>query len=107
MCRYDNKTNCAIQVVAKVPSDVLKALGERVREVRVERGLSQELVGERADLHRNEVGVIERGETNISFVNLLRICRALEVTPSELLKPFIASWLQHLPPKRPFRHREK
>ena len=91
----------------KIPGDVLKALGERVREVRGERGLSQEEVGERADLHRNEIGVIERGETNISFINLLRICRALDVTPSELLKPFVSSWLAHLPPKRPFRHREK
>lgn len=73
----------------------------------MERGLSQEEVGERAELHRNEIGVIERGETNISFINLLRICRALEVTPSELLKPFAASSLDRLPPKRPVRHREK
>lgn len=91
----------------KVPNDVLKALGDRVREVRAERGLSQEQVGERADLHRNEIGVIERGETNISFVNLLRICRALEITPSELLEPFASSWLKNLPAKRSLRHREK
>ena len=96
-----------MQAVAKVPFDVLKALGERVREVRVDRGLSQEQVGERADLHRNEVGVIERGETNISFVNLLRICRALEITPSELLKPFVSNRLEQLPPKRRSRHPEK
>jgi transcriptional regulator with XRE-family HTH domain len=51
--------------------------GARVRELRLERKLSQEQVGERSDLHRNEIGVIERGETNISFVNLLRIRRAL------------------------------
>ena len=86
---------------------VLKALGERVREVRLEKGLSQEQVGESADLHRNEIGVIERGETNISFVNLLRICRALEVTPSEILRPFTLSDLQSLPPKRPTGRREK
>lgn len=93
--------------MTKLPDDLLRALGERVREVRVERGLSQEQVGERAELHRNEIGVIERGETNISFINLLRICRALDVTPSELLAPFVRSWIQKLPPKRPFRHREK
>jgi transcriptional regulator with XRE-family HTH domain len=93
--------------VSRRPADLLKALGERVREIRTGRGLSQEKVGERADLHRNEIGVIERGETNISFVNLLRICRALEVTPSELLAPFVSDWLEKLPPKRPVRHREK
>ena len=69
--------------------------------------MSQEQVGERSDLHRDEIGVIERGETNISFVNLLRICRALDVTPSELLKPFTIRSLETLPPKRPFGHREK
>ena len=93
--------------MSKPPVDPLKALGARVRELRTERGLSQEQVGERAELHRNEIGVIERGETNISFVNLLRICRALEVTPSKLLEPFVSSWVQKLPPKRPVRHREK
>jgi transcriptional regulator with XRE-family HTH domain len=88
-------------------SDVLKRLGLRVRELRVARELSQEQVGERADLHRNEIGVIERGETNISFVNLLRICRALGVTPSELLAPYDLSTLRKLPPKRLGSAREK
>lgn len=87
--------------------DVLKALGARIRDIRLERGLSQEEVGERAELHRNEIGVLERGETNPSFVNLLRVCRGLEVTPSELLKPFGAASLKSLPPKRPSGRSEK
>jgi transcriptional regulator with XRE-family HTH domain len=87
--------------------DVLKMLGARVREIRMERGMSQEEVGERAELHRNEIGVLERGETNPSFVNLLRVCRGLDVTPSELLRPFSAASLRALPPKRPSGRGEK
>jgi len=93
--------------MSEAARDVLKALGARVRELRLDRGLSQEQVGERAELHRNEIGVMERGETNTSFVNLLRICRALDVTPSELLKPFGLSSLRNLPPKRPSGRSEK
>ena len=85
----------------------LTLLGARIREVRKTRGLNQEEVGERADLHRNEIGVIERGETNITFVNLLRVCRALRITPAELLQPFTLAGIEKLPAKRVASHRRE
>jgi transcriptional regulator with XRE-family HTH domain len=81
-------------------ADPLKVLGAQVRQFRERRGWSQEALGEIADLHRNEIGSIERGEKNLSFINLLRICRALSISPSELLAPFTLDSFAKLPPKR-------
>jgi DNA-binding XRE family transcriptional regulator len=45
-------------------TDPLKIVGRAIRAARKEWDWSQEALGERADLHRNEIGVIERGEVN-------------------------------------------
>jgi transcriptional regulator with XRE-family HTH domain len=60
------------------------ALGRAIRELRRGAGISQEILADRARLHRTYVGGIERGERNVSFGNLLRLADALEVRPSEL-----------------------
>jgi transcriptional regulator with XRE-family HTH domain len=60
------------------------ALGLAIRELRRGAGISQEVLAERARLHRTYVGGIERGERNVSFGNLLRLADALGVRPSEL-----------------------
>lgn len=78
----------------------LKMLGRSVREAREAAHQSQEEVGFAAGLHRNEIGALERGEKNVSFINLLRVCAALQITPSELLSPFTLAAISHLPPKR-------
>jgi len=62
--------------------------GKRVRELRLERRLSQEKLAELADLHRNYVGGIERGERNVSLVNIIKLAHGLTVKPAELLGPF-------------------
>lgn len=62
----------------------LKIFGENIRARRLEIGLSQEELADLAGLHRTYIGAIERGERNVSFVNILRISRALGVQPSEL-----------------------
>ena len=67
-------------------SDARHDFGARLREVRVERGLSQEDLAFAAKLHRTYVGGIERGERNPSLVNVVRLARALGMTPSELLE---------------------
>ena len=59
--------------------------GKRVRELRVARKLSQEELAELADLHRNYVGGVERGERNVGLLNVVAIARALRVLPSTLL----------------------
>jgi transcriptional regulator with XRE-family HTH domain len=61
------------------------ALGEAIRELRLEIGISQERLADEADMHRTYVGGIERGERNVSYGNLLKIADALSVRSSELL----------------------
>lgn len=57
--------------------------GRRMRELRKERGLSQEELAHRAGLHYTYIGGIERGERNPALVNISRISTALEVSPAE------------------------
>ncbi len=62
------------------------ALGRTIRSFRADRSISQEELGYRSGLDRTYVGGIERGERNPGFENFLKLARALEVGPSELLK---------------------
>lgn len=64
----------------------LRTLGRRVHELRAQLNLSQEKLAERAGLHRNLIGMIERGETNPTFTSLHRISHALGQTLSDLLR---------------------
>ena len=59
--------------------------GRRVRQLRSERGLTQESLAELAHLHRNYVGGVERGERNIGLINIVELARALGVRPARLL----------------------
>lgn len=64
----------------------LVALGEAIRAVRVQSGISQELLALSAGLDRSYMGGIERGEHNVAVINLVKIAAALDVKPSELLE---------------------
>ncbi|MBL7145836.1 MAG: helix-turn-helix transcriptional regulator [Phycisphaerae bacterium] len=66
-------------------SNIKKDIGFRIREVRQEKGLSQEKLAALADLHRAYIGQIERGEKNIGVVNLEKIAQALGVNARDLL----------------------
>ena len=65
-------------------SPILKKFGKRIRQLRDERGLSQERLGELAKVHRTYVGMIERGEKNITLTNIERFSKALKVNIKEL-----------------------
>ncbi len=65
-------------------SKINKEVGFRIREVRQERGLSQEKLAALADLHRAYIGQIERGEKNIGLKNLEKIAKALGVNIKDL-----------------------
>ena len=64
----------------------LRRLGERVRRRREARGLTQQQLGDHCRLHRTFIGSVERGERNVSVLNLRRIAQVLHVRPAELLE---------------------
>jgi transcriptional regulator with XRE-family HTH domain len=63
----------------------LETLGKNVRQLRLGKGLSQEALADRCGLHRTYLGGIERGERNVSLLNIIRIAKALEVNVVELV----------------------
>jgi transcriptional regulator with XRE-family HTH domain len=60
--------------------------GRRVRALRSDKGLSQEALAEGTDLHWSYVGQVERGQTNLTLHNILKLAEALEVDPGELVR---------------------
>ena len=63
-----------------------KLFGKTVRGLREERGYSQEELAERAGLHRNYVGGVERGERNIALDNIVKLAKALSVKSRDLFE---------------------
>ncbi len=64
--------------------EILKHVGTRIRALRKERGLSQEALGEKGGFHFSYIGQIERGEKNVSLLNLHKIAESLEVNLVQL-----------------------
>ena len=62
-----------------------QAFGQAVRGRRKELGLSQEELGERADLHRTYVSQVERGLKSPSLTSIEHLAKVLRVRPSELV----------------------
>jgi transcriptional regulator with XRE-family HTH domain len=65
---------------------VTTEVGARVRKRRSRLGLSQEQLAFRAGLHPTYISGIERGERNVSLINLVRVAGALEVDPGQLVR---------------------
>ncbi len=61
-------------------------LGERIRTLREQLGWSQEDLAEACGLHRTYVGAVERGERNVSLINIVQFARALRVKPADLME---------------------
>ncbi|WNR45229.1 helix-turn-helix domain-containing protein [Paenibacillus roseipurpureus] len=75
-------------------STLLFSLGERIRDLRKLKGLSQEELGERSGFHFTYIGGLERGERNISLVNLEKVASSLSVNLYELLQAAESSELK-------------
>ena len=65
-------------------AEIQERFGERVRELRKQKGLSQEALALACDLDRSYIGGVERGERNISLINIHKIAEALGVNAKEL-----------------------
>jgi transcriptional regulator with XRE-family HTH domain len=62
----------------------LRALGDRVRDRRAGLKLTQADLGDRCGLHRTFIGSVERGQRNVSILNLRQVARALRTSVGEL-----------------------
>ena len=65
--------------------DVFVRFGRKLREVRLKVGVSQEKLADMASLHRTYVSSVERGNRNISILNIEKLAKALHVAMKELM----------------------
>lgn len=73
------------RVSVKLDNDAdLVRFGAAVRRRRQSLGMSQEALADYAGIDRSHMGKVERGERNVSFLNILRISRAVQSKPSDL-----------------------
>ncbi len=66
-------------------ADVLSQFGKKLREVRQQKGISQERLAELAGLHRTYVSSVERGGRNISLLNIEKLAKSLGVPLGKLM----------------------
>lgn len=66
--------------------DILIGFGARVKVLRQEQGLTQEQFAKNCGLHKNYIGMVERGERNPSLLNIEVIAKGLEISISDLMK---------------------
>jgi transcriptional regulator with XRE-family HTH domain len=66
-------------------NDILTQFGSRVKELRTKSKLTQEQFAQKTGLHKNYIGMVERGERNPSLINIQIIANGLEISISELM----------------------
>jgi transcriptional regulator with XRE-family HTH domain len=69
-----------------VPS-ALVLFGRQLRDLRLDRELSQEKLAELCGVHRNYIGRVERAETNMKFDRVIKLAAGLKVRPEQLFRP--------------------
>ena len=65
---------------------LIEEFGKRIRQLRTERNLSQEELAELTGFHRTYIGMVERGERNISLSNIGVFAKTFEMSVSELFE---------------------
>ena len=70
----------------KKEAEIKRAFGEQVRAIRKQKKLSQETLAHACELDRTYIGGVERGERNISLVNIHKVADALGVSAWELVR---------------------
>lgn len=67
-------------------SNILSDFGKRIQYLRKKAELSQETLADKSGLHRTYIGMIERGEKNITLKNIEKLAKSLNTDISNLLK---------------------
>jgi transcriptional regulator with XRE-family HTH domain len=70
---------------SKRKNAVLRKFGAALRRYRKMARLTQEEFADLCELDRSYVGGVERGERNLTLLNVIKICDSLKVNPSEML----------------------
>lgn len=65
-----------------------RALGRAIKQIRLNRNISQEKLAELSGLHRTYISDVERGTRNITVKNIFYICASLNTYPSYLFKKY-------------------
>jgi len=63
----------------------LRDFGKRLRQLRLKKGITQEILSEDAGIGKNQVGLIERGQINVTISTIKKLAKNLGVHPKELL----------------------
>jgi transcriptional regulator with XRE-family HTH domain len=66
--------------------EILASFGKRLQKLRTDRELSQEKLAEIAGFDRTYISLLERGIRNPSLINILRLAKALNISPEKLIK---------------------
>lgn len=66
--------------------DLLKLFGDKIKEIRITKKLSQEELAEISGLHRTYIGMVERGERNISLKNIEKLSNAFGMNIYNIFK---------------------
>ena len=72
-------------------SDIAKIIGQRIRNYRTQKGLSQEKLAELAGCHPTYIGQLERGEKNATLESVEKIASAMDISLSELFDTLVKS----------------
>lgn len=75
-----------IKILRMEKNKYTQIIGNNIRFNRHKKGISQEYLADITGLHRTYIGSVERGERNISILNLVKIAFSLDVKPSQLLE---------------------
>ncbi len=74
---------------SKINKDILKRLGQQIRDLRLEKSISQEELAAIAGVNRTYIGMVERGEKNITILTLARLSEALGVNLTKIIKVIV------------------
>lgn len=67
-------------------NEILIKFGRRIKELRAERNITQQQLANISGLHKNYIGMVERGERNPSLLNIDILAKSFEISLFELMK---------------------